>query len=406
MHISSNKLLFSVFGAVCGILGFIGLVNSANAEDLLPDPVIGFVMGDTLQFTPNPLHASSDSLGDWSIQAIGSGLAFQQTNPVPGNFGSYSGISNLQVDIQKTNGPITVYLQAGTYAIPSIGMPYTRASANTESTFGYVPEAYIALAVGKDWSVSLGKLPSMGGVESTFTYENTNIQRGLLWTQTNSVSRGAQINYQDGIFSAAFSVNDGAYSGVYNWIGGLVSVKTGEGSAVTAGWTGSLSPNAMNTTATPLLQNNSQISNLIYQYTGDRWSFTPYAQYTYIPSSPSIGIYGDSGTVGYALLSTYHIDPLTNGVAPYRHISIPTRFEYQSSFGNSRNSNLPAGLMYGPGSSAWSATITPTIQLGKLFARIEFAYVKAFNTTSGSSFGAYGTNNTQVRGMLEAGFLY
>ena len=65
-------------------------------------------------------------LGDWSIQAIGSGLAFQQTNPVPGNFGSYSGISNLQVDIQKTNGPITVYLQAGTYAIPSIGMPYTR----------------------------------------------------------------------------------------------------------------------------------------------------------------------------------------------------------------------------------------------------------------------------------------
>ena len=338
MHISSNKLLFSVFGAACGILGFIGLVNSANAEDLLPDPVIGFVMGDTLQFTPNPLHASSDSLGDWSIQAIGSGLAFQQTNPVPGNFGSYSGISNLQVDIQKTNGPITVYLQAGTYAIPSIGMPYTRASANTESTFGYVPEAYIALAVGKDWSVSLGKLPSMGGVESTFTYENTNIQRGLLWTQTNSVSRGAQINYQDGIFSAAFSVND--------------------------------------------------------------------AQYTYIPSSPSIGIYGDSGTVGYALLSTYHIDPLTNGVAPYRHISIPTRFEYQSSFGNSRNSNLPAGLMYGPGSSAWSATITPTIQLGKLFARIEFAYVKAFNTTSGSSFGANGTNNTQVRGMLEAGFLY
>lgn len=395
-----------LFRTVCGFLGFICLLSSANADDLLPDPVIGFVMGDTLQFTPNPLHTSSDSLGDWSIQAIGSGLAFQQTNPVPGNFGSYSGISNLQVDIQKTDGPITVYLQAGTYAIPSIGIPYARTATNTESTFGYMPEAYVALAMGKDWSISLGKLPSMGGVEATFTYENTNIQRGLLWTQTNSVSRGAQLNYQDGIFSAAFSVNDGAYSGIYNWVGGLVSVKTGERSAVTAGWTGSLSPNATNTTATPLLQNNSQISNLIYQYTGDRWSFTPYAQYTYIPSNPNVGIYGNAGTVGYALLSTYHVDPLTNGKAPYRHISIPTRFEYQSSFGNVMNDNYSAGLMYGPGSSAWSATITPTIQVGKLFARVELSYVKAFNTLPGSAFGAYGSNNTQVRGMLEAGFLY
>lgn len=395
-----------LFRTVCGFLGFICLLSSANADDLLPDPVIGFVMGDTLQFTPNPLHTSSDSLGDWSIQAIGSGLAFQQTNPVPGNFGNYSGISNLQVDIQKTNGPITVYLQAGAYAIPSIGIPYTRTNTNTESTFGYMPEAYVALAMGKDWSISLGKLPSMGGVEATFTYENTNIQRGLLWTQTNSVSRGAQLNYQDGIFSAAFSVNDGAYSGIYNWVGGLVSVKTGERSAVTAGWTGSLSPNATNTTATPLLQNNSQISNLIYQYTGDRWSFTPYAQYTFIPSSPNIGIYGNSGTVGYALLSTYHVDPLTNGKAPYRHISIPIRFEYQSSFGNVMNDNYSSGLMYGPGSSAWSATITPTIQVGKLFARVELSYVKAFNTLPGYAFGAYGSNNTQVRGMLEAGFLY
>ena len=62
--------------------------------------------------------------------------------------------------------------------------------------------------------------------------------------------------------------------------------------------------------------------------------------------------------------------------------------------------------MYGPGSSAWSATITPTIQSGRTFARVELSFVKTFNPLAGSAFGATGTNNTQTRGMLEVGLLY
>ena len=382
------------------------VATASYADEYLPDPIVGYVMGDTLQFRPNPLNVQSETFGTWSVQAIATGLAFQQSNPVPSNYSSYAAFSNLQANIQKTDGPLKVYVLAGSYSLAALGQAYIRSSTFTESTFGYVPEAYVALSVDTDWSISLGKLPSMGGLEAALTYENPNIQRGLLWTQTNSISRGAQLNYQDGNISAALSVNDGAYSGVYNWIGGLVSIKTSKTSEFTASWTGSLSGNSTNTTATPLLQNNSQISNLIYQYTGDRWSVKPYFQYTYIPSNSSIGLYGHSGTVGYAVLTTYHVDPLTDGVSPNRHISIPTRLEYQSSFGNSLNPNIPAGPMYGPGSSAWSATITPTIQYGRTFARVELSFVKTFNPLAGSAFGATGTNNTQTRGMLEVGLLY
>lgn len=380
--------------------------SSVYADDELPESIVGYILGETLRFQPSPLTMKSDSFGDWAIEAVASGLLLNQTNPFGGNLANYADFSNLQVDIQKKNGPLKVYIQAGTYSIPTLGQAYLQANKNAESSFGYIPEAYAALSMGTDWSLAVGKIPSMGGVEATFSYQNTNIQRGLLWIQTNSVSHGAQLNYQEGIFSAALTVNDGSYSGVYNWVGGLVSVKAKENIVVTASWTGAVSANPTNTNRTPLLQNNSQITNLIYQYTGDRWTVTPYAQYTYVPINPSIGIYGSSGTIGYAVLTTYHVDPLVNGVAPFRHISIPTRFEYQSSFGNSQNQNLPAGLMYGPGSAAFSATITPTIQSGRFFARTELSYIQIFNGLSGAAFGANGNNDKQFRVMLEAGIMY
>lgn len=376
------------------------------ADDSLPESIVGYILGETLRFNPNPLNIQSELFGDWALEAVASGLAFHQSNPTGSNLSNHVGVSNLQVDIQKKNGPLKVYIQAGSYAIPTLGQAYLQANKNTESSFGYIPEAYFALSMGNDWSLALGKIPSMGGVEATFSYQNSNIQRGLLWIQTNSVSSGVQLNYQEGNLSAALTVNDGSYSGVYNWVGGLVSIKTSADSAFTASWTGAVTANPTNTDKTPLLQNNAQISNLIYQYTGDRWTVTPYAQYTYTPLNPSIGIYGSTGTLGAAILTTYHVDPLVNGVAPNRHISIPTRVEYQSSFGNSNNANLPAGLMYGPGSSAFSATMTPTIQSGRFFARTEFSYVKVFNGLAGSIFGPSGIINSQFRIMLETGIMY
>ena len=369
-------------------------------------PTLGFAMADTLSFSENPLSLNSEKLGAWSAQGIATGLSFRQTNPVESNASTYSGFSNAQMIVQKTDGLIQIFAQTGLYAIPTLGAPFMRAQPTTTSNWGYLPQAYVSITPNRNWSLAVGKLPAMGGVESTFTYQNTNIQRGLLWVQTNSISQGMQLSYAEGDFSAAVTWNDGAYSDVYNWLGGALGMKAGERSAFTASWVGSVSGNATNTVATPLLQNNSQIGNLIYQYTGDYWTLTPYLQYTYVPERTSIGINGSSGTFGAALLATYHVTPLIDGTAPKHHMAVPLRFEYQSSHGNNGVVSNPAGLMYGPGSSAWSATITPTIQWSKVYARAELGYVKAFNPQSELAFGANGLNNNQVRIMLEAGLLY
>jgi hypothetical protein len=60
-------------------------------------------------------------------------------------------------------------------------------------------------------------------------------------------------------------------------------------------------------------------------------------------------------------------------------------------------------LLYGSGSSAWSATVTPTFQDHAFFARADFSVVRANGVTAGDGFGPGGLNQTQ---LIELGFLF
>ncbi len=84
--------------------------------------------------------------------------------------------------------------------------------------------------------------------------------------------------------------------------------------------------------------------------------------------------------------------------------SLPVRFEYISSTG-SVASGAPS-LIYGPGSSAWSVTVTPTYQYGIYFARAEFSHVGTSSTTPGFALGPTFGNTTQTRFMFETGVLF
>ena len=177
-------------------------------------------MSGPLAANPNPY---SIDLPDWLGDAGGkvyvtgavSGLAFWQSSPIDFNNGddaSFIDISNAQVMLQKTDGWLQFYAQFGAYSLPTVGVGYDKATDLVPATFGYVPVAYAKLQGEGSWSAfSLegGKLPTLIGDEYTFTFENMNIERGLLWNIEPAVSTGVQANYSSGPLNISVSWNDG-----------------------------------------------------------------------------------------------------------------------------------------------------------------------------------------------------
>lgn len=383
---------------------FFALSSPSHAWD---NPTYGdtsISMGDSLSFGGSDVHFESNPLGTWHFNAALTGLAATQSNALSGDPRNYGDVSNAQGVISKQEGLFQFFAVAGFYSMPDLATSYLRSATQTKNTWGALPIAIATIAPDDHWSLNIGNLFALGGAEGTFTYENINIQRGLLWGQTNSVTRGMQLNYQKDAWSSSVAWTDGAYSGTYNWLGVSSAYQVNPKIAITAIWNGSLSGNALNTMGTPVLQNNSQISNLLLSYKSDDFGITPYLQYTVVPARPAIGINGVSSSQGVGILATYRFTPLIDGQLPKKNITLPFRLEYLNTSGDSTTG--PNNLLYGPNSAAWSATLTPTLQHGPFFARIEGSYVSAQNYTYGNAFGQTGNSPSQTRVMLEAGILY
>jgi hypothetical protein len=352
-----------------------------------------------LAFSGTPFSFNIAQIENIQFHAVATGIGMAQTNPALGDFNSLVDISNAQLILQKNSGLMQFYIQAGYYSTPSLGTTYQRASQQTMDSFGLVPLANISFAPTNQWLLTAGKINSFGGNENTFTYQNNNIDRGLLWNQTSNVSRGFQASYKQGALSSSVTLNDGFYSNQLSWMGASAKYQIDEKNSTSFIWAGSIKPNTSNTFITPIAQNNSQIFNLIYSYASSRWTISPYLQYTYVPANSSLGILGSSQTTGAAILTNYRFSNAQSDV-----FSLPLRFEYIGS-GGKGNPNAP-NLLYGQGSAAWSTTITPTYQYERVFIRAELSYVQTLNTAQGLAFGPTGNSNNQTRVMFETGFLY
>ncbi len=147
-----------------------------------------------------------------------------QGNHVPGDNPTQAALSNGQVWIQKTDGWFQFYLQAGAYTLPALATPFLDTGKTITDFYGPVPVGFVKLQAGKNTSFEIGALPTLIGAEYTFTFENMNIERGLLWNQENAVNRGIQVNQTMGKFTASLSWNDGFYSNRYTWLDGFFNV--------------------------------------------------------------------------------------------------------------------------------------------------------------------------------------
>lgn len=362
-----------------------------EATSALPTPALS----PTLKANPSPARIDLGPFGPIYATGILSGLGYRQDNPSPGDRRDRLDLSNGQMFLQSTEGPVQFYLQTGVYKIPSLGALDRNAIDTTRLFFGPVGAGYLKFAPTDSFSVIAGKLPTLIGGEGTFTFQNYNIQRGLLFNQTNGINRGVQANYTSGPLTFAASLNDGFYSDRWNWASGSVTWKIDGENTLVFDAGANLGRTAYQTVAAPLLQNNSSIYNLIYTYSSGPWNLTPYLQYSHVPRDQGLGIAQSASTYGAALLASYALTP---------DFALAGRVEYIAQSGERRDG--VTSLLYGPGSSALSFTFTPTYQRGVFFARAEYSYVQAFDTTPGLAFGRLGDRRTQSRYMLETGILF
>lgn len=379
------------------LLAGIGLamIPAAADADALSTPA----MSASLAANPSPISFDAGPLGTIYVSGVASGFADGQSNtysaePFYSDRDFRWDISNGQIIVQKTDGLVQFYVQAGAYDILSLGAPTYSSSFITSNTFSAVPVGYLKLAPTDTFSIEAGKLPTLIGDEYTFSFQNLNIERGLLWNQEPAVSRGVQANYIIGPVALNLSWNDGYYSDRFNWLSGLLTWTIDPANTLAfagGGNIGSTGFTTNNTFATPLLQNNSEIYNLIYTWSNAPWTISPYGQYSHVSANPALGIFDSADSWGGAVLVNYNFGPNWN---------LAGRVEY---LGTSGGENL----LYGPGSKAWSFTVTPTFQYKVFFARADLSYVTADHAAPFSTaFGAYGTKSDQFRGVVEAGIVF
>ena len=357
-------------------------------------PALLPALAGPLAYSATPVSFDAGPLGKIYVNGVATGIGRFQDHVVPGDNKSFADVSNGQVIIQKVDGIFQFFVQAGVYSLPSLGVPYTRASRLNELTYGPVPQAFIKIAPTSAFSLQIGKLPTLIGAEYTFTFENMNIDRGLLWNLEPAVSKGVQANYSHGPFAFSLALTDGFYSSKYSTISGSVAYTIDPANVLAFAASGNTKTTIKSTFATGGVLNNSQVYNLILTHTKGKVVLQPYIQYTHVDKLPFFGTTA-TDTIGGALLAKYQITP---------EFSLPARVEYVSSTG--KPGGTGANFLYGTGSEAFSLTVTPTYQYKMFFARAELSYVKASHTTAGSAFGKLGNDRSQTRGLIEAGVMF
>ena len=366
--------------------------DAPAAPTALPTPS----MSASLSANPNPISIDLGPLGKTYVGGAISLLAFEQNHSLPPpDKGGRVDVSNAQVFLQKTDGVLQYYVQLGAYSFPVVGTPYMKATDTATALYGYAPVAYLKLVPNAAFSLQLGKLPTLIGAEYSFGFQNLNIERGLLWNQENVVTRGAQANYTNGPVALSLAVTDGFYSNRYSWVSASFAYTFDPSNILSVIAGGNTKRTAYASSATPTLLNNEQIYNIFYTHMAGPWTWQGYLQYSRVPQSSKIGTTREASTWGGAVLANYQFGPTFN---------LAGRIEYLDTSGNAFDGT--PNLLYGPGSSAWSATITPTWQWQRFFTRVELSWVKASSTAPGYAFGGSGTRGSQTRALVEAGVLF
>lgn len=324
------------------------------------------------------------------VNAIGS---FDTPNGV--DLTSRFDVSDAFAILTKTSGTLQYALQAGVYSIPTIGGAGNKTiqtGANTD-LFGPVPLAYLEYAPSGSFDVSAGILATLTGAESTFTYQDWNIQRGAVWNVENAVSRGIRASWSRDKVTLTLGANDGYYSGNFGAAEAAVAYAPDPSESILAVW---LDPNPRTPGNKTTSIANKQLLNLVYSRTQGKLQLAPYVLWARSPSSTALGYANSESAFGGAFLAN---------LSWSESFSTALRWETLHDSSAQTDTSANADLIgYGPGSGITSWTLTPAWKLGGgAFLRIDLSEAHVSGAAPGLAFDAGGNGTNQSRVVLELG---
>lgn len=282
---------------------------------------------------------------------------------------SLTDLSNGLLTVTKNTGFFRFGVTAGVYAFPTVGQavyPTTQAGVNT-SLFGYVPSYYVAFVPNDRVTVSVGQLATLLGQEDGFTYQDPNVQRGLVWTAEPTFSRGVRFAYAQGKFSGDLEYNDGYYSGNHRAFEGLLGWAPSASTNLQVAFIAPQAGTPPNATAS--IANKTEYDLMVTQQVG-KLQLMPYALFIDSPASGALGYTRNESATGLVLLADYAVDA---------HFSVGARCEWFANHSGTNDTSPNADFVGGgPGSRATTFTITPAYHAGIVFVRVEFSSVDIF----------------------------
>lgn len=268
-----------------------------------------------------------------------------------------------------------------------VGVGLLKTSKYTD-LFSPIPVAYLEYSPMKGLSIQAGKLPTIIGYESAFTYQNNYIQRGLVWNMQPVVNNGVRLTYSTDLFFVRLGANDGFYT--------LSTTHPKPALEASLGLTpikdGSIAINVIfpdknsrpNDTADP---SNKRELNLVASYTLDKLSLGADLLYVEAPRSDKANVPEKAKASGVALHLSYDLKPF----------KLSGRVEYVKDNSDAGGIDL-VGL--GDGNKGWTFTVTPAYTKGPLFLRGELSYVKADKEFT------LNNKKNQTRIGAEVGFMF
>jgi hypothetical protein len=376
----------------------LALADQPAAPAAGPSPVVSSA---TPQPTPTPTPTPSPSpspavqlhgvFSATEIYTSGVNATGSFDTPTGADVASRFNVSNAFAILTKTQGTLQYAVQAGAYSIPVVGFAGNKTIASNANTglYGPVPLAYLEYVPSSTFNVSAGVLATLTGAESTFTYEDWNIQRGAVWNVENAVSRGVRANFTTGKLTVTAGANDGFYSG--SWVaaeGALNYVPDSNESLLFV----TLLPNSKTPPNPTASVANKELFDLVYTRTFGKLQIAPYVLWANSPSAPSLGYTSSESAFGAALLA---------------QMSFSSKWSTALRYETLHNSSMPGATSlnadlvgYGPGSGVNTLTLTPEWKDGPVFARVDFSDVWPGYYTPGLTFG---TSANQFRTAVEVG---